>query len=182
MGLSGLLKPRRTAQSGRTLYEGAVGQSRSPALYRPPAEGGLGAPDTVEGRFELYTLHVVLILHRLKQQGPRAAEVAQALFDAYLQGLDDALRELGVGDLSVGKKMRKLGEAFYGRAKSYDAALAAMPDDAELKAVIGRTVLAGGGQGGAALADYARTAAAFLESQPLDDLIEGRALWPQATA
>ena len=181
MGLERLLRPRRTAQAGRRLYDGAVAQSRNPALYQGPADGGLGAPDTVEGRFELYTLHVVMLLHRLKNSGPQGADVAQALFDAYLQGLDDALRELGVGDLSVGKKMRKLGEAFYGRAKSYDAALAALPRTEELHSVIARTVLAEQGQDAESLVAYAVRLAASLEAQPLEALLDGRAQWPQVT-
>ena len=83
-----------------------------------------------------------LLLHRLRGEGEQARRDGQALFDAFLHSLDDGLREMGVGDLSVGKKMRKLGEAFYGRAKAYDPALAARPDLAPLKALVGRTVFA----------------------------------------
>ncbi len=174
MGLGRLLKPRRTLQAGRALYQGCVVQAREPALYL-----SLSAPDTVEGRFELYTLHVVLLLHRLKRNGRPAADTAQALFDDYLQGLDDALREMGVGDLGVGKRMRRLGEAFYGRAKSYDEALEALPDTTLLNAVIARTVLAGGESGPGPLVDYAVRAAGRLAEQPLEALLEGRAQWPQ---
>lgn len=174
MGLGRLLKPRRTVQAGRALYQASVAQAREPALYL-----ALKAPDTVEGRFELYTLHVVLLLHRLKRSGQAAADTAQALFDEYLQGLDDALREMGVGDLGVGKRMRKLGEAFYGRAKSYDEALEALPDTTLLDALIARTVLAGGEAGAGPLVDYAVRAADLLSQQPLEGLLEGRATWPQ---
>ena len=123
MSLSRLFSPRPAVLAGRRLYDCAAAQARSPAFYAV-----MGAPDTVEGRFELYSLHVALLLRRLKGQGPQAAETAQGLFDAYVQALDDALREMGVGDLSVGKKMRKLGEAFYGRVKAYDEAFSALPD------------------------------------------------------
>jgi cytochrome b pre-mRNA-processing protein 3 len=175
MGLGRLLKPRGTATTGRRLYDAAVAQARQPALYV-----GMGAPDTVEGRFELYTLHVVLVLHRLKNEGQRAADLGQALFDAYLQGLDDALREIGVGDLSVGKKMRKLGEAFYGRARNYDDALAALPDAAPLEDVISRTVLEGVETDPAPLTAYAVRCAESLKGQAMADLLEGRVQWPQA--
>ena len=124
-------------QAGRSLYATAVTQARSLEFYRD-----LKAPDTVEGRFELYSLHVVLLLHRLKGQGQHGHDVGQALFAAYIDALDSALREMGVGDLSMAKKMRKLGEAFYGRIKAYDLALAALPDTAELQAVIARTLYA----------------------------------------
>ena len=101
-------------------------------------------------------LHLVLLLHRLKGQGPQAGETAQVAFDTFLKNLDEGLRDMGVGDLSVGKKMRKLGEAVYGRIKSYDAALAALPDRAELAAVMGRTVYQGAEAPQARrLADYA---------------------------
>jgi len=163
--------PSRVA--GERLYEAAIGQARQPAFY-----ADLGAPDTVEGRFELYTLHVVLVLHRLKGQGPLAGETAQALFDTYVQALDDALREMGVGDLSVGKKMRKLGEAFYGRAKAYQAALEA-GDRAALTALIGRTIYAGDSAGAAdQLAGYVDRSAARLATLPLDDVLAARLAWP----
>lgn len=137
MILERLFRPRPAREAGRRLYADVVRQARRPEFYE-----AFGVPDTVEGRFELYSLHVVLLLERLKGQGPMAAEVAQSLFDTYVKALDDALREMGVGDLSVGKKMRKLGEAFYGRVKSYEGALARLPDETELTAVIGRTVYA----------------------------------------
>ena len=129
--------PNPVTQKGRGLYAAAVLQARSAAFYRD-----LKVPDTLEGRFELYSLHVLLILHRLKGQDPVAQEIGQALFKAYIQALDSALREIGVGDLSMAKKMRKLGEAFYGRIKAFDLALGALPDRTELLSVIGRTIYA----------------------------------------
>ena len=171
--LNRLFQPRPTLAAGRALYAATVAQARSPALY---AE--LGAPDTPEGRFEIYSLHVYLVLERLKDQGDQAAETAQALFDTYLSGLDDALRELGVGDLSVGKRMRKLGEAFYGRIQSYEAALAALPDMAPLEALLGRTVYAGvETPQAAALAAYAVGQRDALAARPLDDFCSGVAGW-----
>jgi cytochrome b pre-mRNA-processing protein 3 len=174
MKLSRLFSPRPAVAVGRRLYVSAATQARSPALYAV-----MGAPDTVEGRFELYSLHVALLLRRLKGQGPQAAETAQGLFDAYVAALDDALRDMGVGDLSMGKKMRKLGEAFYGRVKNYDEAFAALPDKAPLAAIISRTVLmAESGADPAPLTDYATAAMAQLESAPLGALLQGDAPWP----
>lgn len=136
--LKGLFRARPAKTAGRDLYSRVVDQARTPSLY---AE--LDCPDTVEGRFELYSLHVYLVLERLKGQGDQAAETAQALFDTYVKALDHALREMGVGDLSVGKKMRKLGEAFYGRVAALEAALAALPDTTEFEAFLARTVYEG---------------------------------------
>ena len=173
MKLSSLFQPRPAVLAGRRLYASAAAQARTPAFY-----AAMGAPDTVEGRFELYSLHVALLLRRLKGQGPQAAETAQGLFDAYVQALDDALREMGVGDLSVGKKMRKLGEAFYGRAKSYQAAFDALPEAAPLRDLLTRTVYADADAGHVpALADYITAQRAHLAAQPAELLLAGKVDW-----
>jgi cytochrome b pre-mRNA-processing protein 3 len=173
-----LFRQRGPKVVGRLLYESAVERARQPSFYTEFA-----VADTVEGRFELYSLHVILLLHRLKREGDQAAETAQALFDVFVSQLDHALREIGVGDLSVAKKMRKLGEAFYGRAKAYDAALDAAVD-AELEALIGRTVFEGAPEAGRAeaLAAYVRKGVAVLAAQPLETLLEGRVDWPDLTS
>jgi cytochrome b pre-mRNA-processing protein 3 len=174
LSIGRLFRPREAAFAGRRLYHAAVEQARQPALYT-----SAGVPDTHEGRFELYTLHVVLVLHRLKGEGPRAAETAQGLFDAYAKSLDDALREMGVGDLSVGKKMRRLGEAFYGRVKHYDEAFAALPDRSALEALIGRTVYAeAAGADPGPLAAYAVEAVEALRAQPLGEVLDAVLAWP----
>jgi cytochrome b pre-mRNA-processing protein 3 len=162
--------------AGERLYDAATRQSRTPALY-----ARMGAPDTIEGRFELLTLHVILLIDRLKAvQGP-AAEVRQRLFDAYVSNLDGALREMGVGDLSVGKRMRRLGEAFYGRAQAYDAAFQAPPESGLLEDLIGRTVLAGAGGAAGDLADYARRCRLALAEAGADVLLQGEPRWATAS-
>jgi cytochrome b pre-mRNA-processing protein 3 len=176
MLLDRLFRPRPAQAAGRTLYARVVEQARQSRLYE-----AFGCPDTVEGRFELYTLHLVLLLERLRGQGERAAEISQALFDTYLSALDHALRELGVGDLSVGKKMRKLGEAFYGRGKSYDAALGALPDRQPLVDLLARTVYEGGDPANApALADYLLGQRESLAAQPTARLLAGEVRWEAA--
>ena len=173
MILDRLFRPKPALTVGRALYACAVDQARKPALYE-----NLGAPDTYEGRFEVYTLHVVLVLDRLRRQGAQAGETSQALFDTYASSLDDALREMGVGDLSVGKKMRKLGEAFFGRAKSHEEAFAALPDTAALQALLTRTVYDGvEGPPVGALTDYVLAQRSVLADEPLDALLEGQIRW-----
>jgi cytochrome b pre-mRNA-processing protein 3 len=176
MGLENWFRRRPAQTAGRALYARAAEQARAPAFYTR-----LGAPDTVEGRFELYALHVVLLLHRLKAE-PAAAETAQALFDAFARALDDALREMGVGDTSVGKKMRKLGEAIYGRIRAYDTALAALPDQADLKSVLSRTVLADAAGEVDAVAAYVIGAVEALRGQPTETLLKGQVAWPEPAA
>lgn len=176
MLLDRLFRPRPAQASGRALYARVVEQSRTPALYLD-----FGAPDTVEGRFEVYTLHLLLLLERLKLHGARAADTSQALFDAYLKGLDDALREMGVGDLSVGRKMRRLGEAFYGRVKSYESAVAALPDERPLAALLRRTVYEGSeGAAAPALVGYLLSQRAALAAAPVERLLEGEVRWAKA--
>ncbi len=168
-----LFSTRPAILAGRRLYASAAAQARLPDFY---LKGGV--KDSPEGRFELYSLHVTLLLHRLKDQGPRAAETGQALFDAYLRSLDDALRDLGVGDLSVGKKMRKLGEALYGRVKAYDAVLGPPADRPGLEALIARTVLEGAlEEEVAVLAAYVAATAEALASTPIETLLEDDPNW-----
>jgi len=169
MFLDRFFRPRPATLAGRALYDAAAAQARRPAFYTE-----LGAPDTLEGRFELYTLHVVLLLSRLQNAGPAAAEVRQAVFDAYVRGLDDALREIGVADTSVGKKMKKLAGAFYGRLRAYETAFAALPEQGELKALIGRTLFDQADDSRVdALAAYVLAARAALADQAAESLIDG---------
>lgn len=174
MAFGRIFKERPGVAAGKRLYAAAVAQARSPRFY---AE--LGVPDTVMGRFELYTLHTVLLVLRLKGHGSQSAEVVQALFDAYLEGLDIALREMGVGDLSVGKKMKKLGRAFYGRVGSWEAALAEQSDEA--RALVVRTVYEGADNPhAAALAAYARETHERLAGLDESAVLSGETRWPGA--
>jgi cytochrome b pre-mRNA-processing protein 3 len=153
----------------RILHDAAVVQSRQQAFYR-----SMGAPDSVEGRFELLTLHVILLLDRLKDAPP----IRQALFDTYVSDLDGALREMGVGDLSVGKRMKELGAVFYGRSKAYDGAFKALPEEAPLRAVIARTILQDIAEADAtSLTTYARASREILAGQPLSAILAGSIFW-----
>lgn len=168
MFLDRFFRPKPATLAGRALYDAAAAQARRPVFYTE-----IGAPDTLEGRFELYTLHVVLLLDRLQNAGPGAAEVRQAVFDAYVRGLDDALREIGVADTSVGKKMKKLAGAFYGRLRAYETAFA-LPDQGELQALIGRTLFEQPDDVRiAALAAYVLATRAALADQATESLIAG---------
>jgi cytochrome b pre-mRNA-processing protein 3 len=106
--------PRGTIE---TIYGMIVTQAREPLFYRD-----LGVPDTVNGRFDLLLMHLWLVLRRFKsvEAGP---DLSQALFDHFCTDMDDNLREMGVGDLTVPKRMQAFGEAFYGRTAAYDLAL-----------------------------------------------------------
>lgn len=167
---------RAEKRVARRLYDAAVAQGRQPALY-----ARMGAPDTPEGRFEILTLHVILLIDRLGRDNPDAARLRQALFDVYLSDLDGALREMSVGDLAVGKRMKRLGQAFYGRARAYDAAFKALPDLAKLEGLAGRTVLDGqAGVDPTPLAAYVARTRESLAAGETAALLAGGVTWPAA--
>jgi len=175
MFLQRFLKPSQAQTLGEKLYASTVAQARTPALYAV-----LHAPDTPDGRFEVYTLHVLLVLARLRAEGARAASAAQAYFDAYLGGLDNGLRELAVGDLSVGKTMRRLGEAFYGRGKALETAFDALPDREPLNGLLARTVFGGDETvDPAPLGDYLLATRKALAAAPAEPLLAGDIPWPR---
>ena len=101
------------------IYGMIVTQAREPLFYRD-----LGVPDTVNGRFDLLLVHLWMVLHRLRPL-PGGPSLSQALFDRFCDDMDANLREMGVGDLTVPKRMQAFGEAFYGRTAAYDLALRA---------------------------------------------------------
>lgn len=119
---------------GSRLYGAIVTASRSKALYRE-----LGVPDTIDGRFDMLLLHAALVIERLDRDGPQAKEITQALFDKFCADMDRSLREMGVGDLSIPRRMRAMAEGFYGRLAAYAPALR-QQDLNELSLGIGRNV------------------------------------------
>ena len=172
--LKNLFRPRPGARVGDDLYALAVAQARNPAFYTR-----LGVADRIDARFELYTLHVLLLVLRLRDENmARGQETAQALFDVYVSALDHALREEGVGDISVGKKMRKLGEALYGRMTAYEQPLrdgdAPGLTQALARNVYGVEVAEHAGE----LARYALAARASLAAQEFNDVL-ARPAWAE---
>ena len=101
-----------------SIYQAIVRQSREVQFYTK-----CGVPDTPTGRFELISLHSFVFMKRLKVLGGEAEALSQALFDYMFADIDINLREMGVGDIGVGKKIKSLAAAYYGRIKSYETAL-----------------------------------------------------------
>ena len=142
-------QPRRTASE---LYGRVVAQSREPWFY-----GDLGVPDTPEGRLEMVLLHVTLVLHRLKAEGSAVEPVARALAEAFVTDMDDCLREMGVGDMTVAKKVKKAAAALFDRTRDYEHALASPTDDALGGLMTTHLVGAANVSAAGRLAAYART-------------------------
>ncbi|MDQ2861116.1 MAG: ubiquinol-cytochrome C reductase [Pseudomonadota bacterium] len=173
MFLDRILARKAERSVARRLYDGAVARARQPALYAQ-----MGAPDTPEGRFEILTLHVILLIDRLRGDTPAASHLRQALFDVYLSDLDGALREMSVGDLAVGKRMKTLGQAFYGRARAYDDAFKSLPSLGELESIVARTALDGlADVDPGPLASYIARTRERLTSCQTSALLDGSATW-----
>jgi cytochrome b pre-mRNA-processing protein 3 len=165
--LKRLLNPhapsRRTIE---TIYGMIVAQAREPVFYQ-----ALNVPDTVNSRFDMVVLHLWLLLRRLRPVDGEGA-VAQAVFDYFCRDMDANLREMGVGDLTVPKRMKKFGEAFYGRAAAYDAALA--EGAANLTDALARNVLNSSEPARASgLAAYVAAAIAHLDTVDDATLLAG---------
>jgi cytochrome b pre-mRNA-processing protein 3 len=150
------------------IYGMIVTQAREPLFYRD-----LGVRDTVNGRFDLLVLHLWMVLRRLKSiEG--SIGLSQALFDRFCDDMDGNLREMGVGDLTVPKRMQAFGEAFYGRAAAYD--LAVTDGTEPLAQALCKNILNGEQiENARRLAFYAEAAIAALAG--LDDLTLQRASW-----
>src|SRR3984893_7599487 len=159
-----------------SLYGTIVAQARAAPFYRI-----YGVPDTVNGRFEMVVLHTVLVLRRLQSEAVPLRRLGQALFDRFCRDMEGSLREMGIGDLAVPAKMRKIGEAFYGRQAAYEGALAA-GDSEPLVAALERNVYgtqAGAlGPGACRLAAYVRAAAAQLANQSGEALSRAELSFP----
>jgi cytochrome b pre-mRNA-processing protein 3 len=168
------LRPPSPQPAAEHVYGQLVDRARAPAFY-----ARYGVPDTLDGRFEMVALHAFLALHRLKRDGAAGAELAQALFDTMFADMDRSLREIGVSDLAVGKRVRDMAQALYGRIAAYEAGIDAGPgalEQALARNVYG-TAPAAPAPALAALAAYMRAALERLGAAPSATLADGLP-WP----
>jgi len=187
-----ILATWRARRANRNLIEQLHGEivaaARRPALYLD-----FQAPDTLDGRFEMIALHAGLVLRRLSAISglgddtaqDLAQNLAQDLADCVFRHFDDALREIGVGDTSVPKRIKKMAEAFYGRNKAYAEGLADSTSEG-LERALARNVYGveslADAPAASALARYARACAAALEAQGVADFAAGRIVFPEPWA
>ena len=185
-----LKRKAETRRIGHEIYERIVAQARDPAFFRD-----MGVPDTMEGRFEMIVLHLALVLDRLRTEGGAGQRLGQRLIEHLVADMDDALRQLGIGDMGVPRRVKKVAAAFVERSRDYSAGLKLAPVkgvliEDKLEASLLRHVFGTGDTVGApvhvpkavALAAYARLAAAHLAKVPADDLFEGQGLFPTPAA
>lgn len=160
------------AEHARTAYYAAVADARSEQFYRE-----FGVPDSVDGRFEMIVLHVILLIRRLREDGAAGDAFAQALIETLIDDMDRSLREMGVGDLSVGKKVKQMAASFYGHTAAYNAALAADSDEHELSAALRRNVFGTTDVDNVSLdhlCRYVRACVSHLQELPIEAILAGK--------
>lgn len=170
MRLSAIFRSRQDAARASELYMAIVAQARQPGFYEV-----LGVPDTVDGRFEMIVVHIVMVLRRLRGAGSEGKAIAQALFDQMFADMDRNLRELGAGDLGVGRRVKRMARAFYGRAEVYEKGLdgpKGVLEDAVARNVYG--TISSPAHQAPDMASYIRREMASLSELDGSDLLAGR--------
>ena len=158
--------------SVRTVYEAIVAAARQEKFYLD-----YGVTDTLDGRFDMISLHLFLVLDRLRNGDAEVEDFRRRLTDEFFADMDRSLREMGVGDLSVGKKVRKMAEAFYGRVRAYSVALEA--NDKALTDALARNVYADAGAAHAVkLKDWVKLARSAFVAQDEAAMMRGEVQFP----
>ncbi|PWC85886.1 ubiquinol-cytochrome C chaperone [Azospirillum sp. TSH100] len=162
------------------LFTAIVRQAREPGFYRV-----LAVPDTLDGRFEMVALHLLLVMRRLKGQGSEAGKLSQRLYETMVDDFEKSLLEMGAGDSGIARRVKTMARGMAGRIRAYDEALADS-DGRRLEVALDNNlygtvdpvpegVLA-------AMAAYVRACAAVLDAQPLESLMTGEVRFGQAPA
>ncbi len=168
-----LFGPDPMLAPARDVHAAIIAQARRPAFY---LAGGI--PDSIDGRFEMAALHSFLVLRRLRGAGKRAERMSQALVDAFFADMDASLREMGAGDLGVGKRVKSMATAFYGRLAAYESAGSNQDLAEALRRNLFGTVAPSLAQL-TAMARYVDAAAAALARQSLDEILAARLAFPE---
>ncbi len=179
------------------LYKAVVDQARNPVFYLE-----FGVPDTETGRFEMICLHIFPVLRRLKDLGSDGVDLSQSTHDVMFADIDRTLREMGIGDMGVGKRVKKLATSLYGRIGAYEAGLSAKSSGSDTDSDTGDALLIDAlrrnlygtlfEQDGvtptdgkapsveqiAAIADYLRQTTRHLDAMDAGVLMEGELLFP----
>ena len=166
----GFFKSRKHIKVARVLYSFILNQARLPVFYKE-----FGVQDTIDGRFDMIVLHAHILFNRLKDGSTEEQAVAQAVFDLMFADLDQNLREMGVGDVGVSKRIKAMAEAFYGRASAYANGMREQDNNAlavALRRNLYRNSEASDHQI-LGVSCYMRNQVSHLKSQELSKLIQG---------
>jgi cytochrome b pre-mRNA-processing protein 3 len=170
-----LFRKSPSADAVHAVYSAIVAQSRQPVFY-----ADWGVPDTVTGRFDMISLHLVLLFRRLRADSKQGTAFAQAVFDLFFLDMDRSLREMGVSDIGVPKKIQKMGNLFYGLLRAVNEAMDAGNRPA-LEQALRRNLFDGAESApAAALAGYLEDRDRALADQPIADIVGGRLKLEQA--
>ena len=157
------------------VYAAIVAQSRQPIFYAQ-----WGVPDTVTGRFDMICLHLALLFRRLRAESKPVSQFSQAVFDLFFKDMDRSLREMGAGDLSVPKKIQKMGNLFYGLLGAVNEAMDTA-DREGLEQALRRNLFDDAETASVArLSQYLEERDRELAGQPIADIIKGRLNMEQA--
>jgi len=160
------------------IYNGLVAHARHPAFYL-----SYGVPDTMLGRFEMICLHSYLLFRRLGKTDDAGRELSQAVHDLMFGDFDRTLREQGIGDMGIGKRVKKLAKNLYGRIAAYEAGLAG--EKAELADALQRNLYGSvtpSDEEVEAMIVYIKDAIEGLDAQQTTDIMSGRVDFPEVTA
>jgi cytochrome b pre-mRNA-processing protein 3 len=185
--LAWLTKRTDRRRIARSLYGSIVTRARETVFY-----AAWGVPDTVQGRFEMIALHLVVALRRLGAEGWAGRRLGQALTEVFVVDLDDAMREMTFGDLAVPREVKRAAAALFDRHRAYLAGLDAPRELALAEAIEAQLAYLDArqeaGQGRSkgldaqSLSDYVRRAASALDGQPASRILAGQLAWPQPAA
>ena len=164
-----------TTHKAEELYGKVVAAARQPAFYGPGR-----VADTPEGRFELVALHLFLIIERVKDVKPEGTEIARHMIEAFVTDMDDCMREMGVGDLTVPKRVKRAAAGFYERAGAFREGLS-NPSNKALDEAVGKYTYQGKSRADQhrVLAAYVRMSSAALAKAKPDDNIVGSFNFPR---
>ncbi|MEP0522253.1 MAG: ubiquinol-cytochrome C chaperone family protein [Hyphomicrobiales bacterium] len=188
----------KTKQSNDTVIRGIYGEIVAQARHTSFYED-FGVPDTLDGRFNMIVLHNFLLFRRLKDVDEATRAVSQDVFDMFRLDMDRSLRELGVGDTTVPKRMKKMMQVFYGRTDAYEEALNAEQPKPDLVDALSRNILSYNeslfseegesavpknamSEKAEALADYVLATTSALEKQNESDIMQGSLSFPTPKA
>ncbi len=170
--------PSVSSETCAELYRKIVGYARREVFYLD-----LGVPDTVDGRFDVICLHMYLLMRKLKDIGtPESSALSQALFDRMFADMDASLRQMGVSDMKVGKEVKAMAKAFYGRIEAYDHGLDVALDRLEVS--VQRNLYRSEGKifAARAVAEYMQAAYDALKQSPDGDILSGVIRFPDILA
>lgn len=166
-------RQRAARNNAEAVYTATLSASRRPAFYLD-----FGVPDTLQGRFEMVALHLFAVLHRLMHDPGDDKDLARLVSEVFVDDMDSAFREMGVGDVSVPRRMKTLYGSFAGRISAYETAL--KEGGPALTEAVSRNVFPDGEADGQAerLAHYLEAAVAALRATPLSGVKRGDLQFP----